>query len=62
MKTLTTSEDFTESCITISFPAYKIFVVFAMATIQRKCIRNLPVFSKEGCVTLFKVQHSGSRP
>jgi hypothetical protein len=55
IKTLTNSEDFTESCITISFPAYKIFVVFyPMATIK-KCIRNLHVYSKEGYGNLFRM-------
>jgi hypothetical protein len=53
MKTLTNSEDFTESRIRISFPAYKIFVIFDMSTIQRKCNRNLSVFSIENYETLY---------
>jgi hypothetical protein len=55
MKTHNNSGDFTESRIRISSPAYKIFVVFDRATFQRKCIRNLPVFSKEGYGALFRM-------
>jgi hypothetical protein len=48
MKILTNFGDFTKSRNKFLFRLTKFFDVFDMATIKKKCIGNLPVFSKEG--------------